>query len=134
VALDGLAASRFSKVAIANPRTAPLGRYTRQALEAAGLWDGLASRLVSAENARQTLDYVARGEVDAGIVYASDTRLLAGRVTAGPAVSSELHEPIVYEGVVLADTRRAGQAAALLEWLASEPGRRSFVRHGFLLP
>jgi ABC-type molybdate transport system substrate-binding protein len=41
-------------------------------ISALGLWDGLRPKLVFAENVRQALDYVARGEVDAGFVYTTD--------------------------------------------------------------
>jgi molybdate transport system substrate-binding protein len=133
-AVDELSGSGFAAVAVANPKTAPLGRYTHQALEATELWDRLESRLILAENARQTLDYVARGEVDAGVVYATDARLLEDRLRVGPVISAGLCDPISYEGVVLADARRANDAAALLEWLVSEAGRESLARHGFLPP
>jgi molybdate transport system substrate-binding protein len=132
--LRDLAGSDFAALSVANPKTAPLGRYTRQALEAASLWSRLGPRLVLAENARQTLDYVARGEVEAGIVYATDARLLAARLRIGPAIPVELHEPIAYEAVVLVDARRPEEAAALLDWLASESGREPFARRGFLPP
>jgi molybdate transport system substrate-binding protein len=133
-ALDDLLGARFERLAVANPKTAPLGRYTRQALEGAGIWSRLTPRPVTAENARQTLDYVARSEVDAAIVYATDARLLADRLQIGPTIHPELHDPIAYEGVVLAHTRRAAQATDLLDWLASARGREPLARHGFLAP
>jgi molybdate transport system substrate-binding protein len=132
--IEGLLAARFAIVALGNPKTAPLGRYTRQALRGAGLWPALEPRAVQAESARQSLDYVGRGEVDAGIVYATDARLGGARVLTGPELPAELHEPIAYDGVVLAGARRAADAAALLDWLASESGREVFARHGFLPP
>ncbi len=132
--LAALAGPEFGALAVANPRTAPLGRYTRQALESLGLWSRLKPRLVPAENARQTLEYVARAEVEAGVVYATDARLLGERVRSGLPLDGDLHDPIGYEGVVLADTRRPEAAAALLEWLASPRGAELFARHGFLAP
>ena len=126
-----LARPAFHHVAVGNPKTSPLGRYTRRALDALGLWDELAPRLVLAENARHALDYVARGEVAAAVVYATDARLLGDRVRAGPTIPAGLHDPILYEGVVLRDTRLPDETSALLDWLASEPGRAVLARHGF---
>ncbi|HET7342255.1 MAG TPA: molybdate ABC transporter substrate-binding protein, partial [Methylomirabilota bacterium] len=57
--------ARLRHVVIGNPRTVPVGQYAEQSLRALGLWERLQPRLVLAENVRQALDYVARGEVDA---------------------------------------------------------------------
>ena len=62
--------------------TVPVGRYTQQALQAANLWDPLAAKFVQADSVRQVLDYVARGEVDAGFVYRTDAKQLADKVDA----------------------------------------------------
>src|SRR5690606_31394400 len=60
------------RIAMGNPDSVPAGRYTRLALEAAGVWGTLQPRMILTQNVRQALDYVARGEVDAGFVYGSD--------------------------------------------------------------
>lgn len=133
-ALDELRAAAYDRIAVGNPRTAPLGRYTRQALERAGLWGALASRALPAENARQALDYVARGEAPAGIVYLTDVRLLAGRVCPALEIPDELHDTIAYEGVVLRDAAAPATAGVLLDWLVSAPGQAILSGHGFLPP
>jgi molybdate transport system substrate-binding protein len=77
---------------------------------------------------------VARGEVDAGIVYATDARQHGERVSPGPTIEPGLHDPIVYEGIVLVAAPRPQEARALLDWLAAQGGRESFARRGFLPP
>ena len=59
-------------IVIGNPKTVPVGQYAEESLRALGLWDRLQPKLVFSENVRQALDYVARGEVDAGFVYTTD--------------------------------------------------------------
>jgi len=66
--LAELAQPAYGKVAIGNPASVPVGRYTQDALEAARLWPALSAKAVNTLNVRQSLDYVARGEVDAGFV------------------------------------------------------------------
>lgn len=119
---------RFARIAVANPRTAPLGRYTEQALRAASVYERLAPRLVFAENARHTLDYVARGEADAGIVYASDGRIAP--VDVAFVLDLELHDPIIYYAAVVASGAPPDRAAGLIEFLVSVEGRRILGRHG----
>jgi molybdate transport system substrate-binding protein len=132
--LHELARPEFDTIALANPRMAPLGRYSQQALERIGLWPEIAPRCVFGAHARQVLDYVARGEVAAGIVYVTDPPLAAAQVAAGPPLPGELHDPIVYEGVVIGDSPRADEARELLLWLAGEEGGAFLLAHGFAPP
>ncbi len=64
--------ARVGRIVIGSPKTVPAGQYAEESLRALGLWDRLQPKLVFAENVRQALDYVARGEVDAGFVYTTD--------------------------------------------------------------
>ena len=77
-----------------NPVSVPAGRYTKEALEKAGLWDKLSPKFILAESVRQVLDYVSRGEVDAGLVYSTDAAIAKGKVK--PVAQVQGHQPIVY--------------------------------------
>ena len=132
--IEDLADPTFDLVAVGNPRTSPLGRYTTEVLKSLGLLERLRSRLVQAENARQVLDYVARGEVAAGLVYRTDASLAGDRVALGPEAAADSHSPILYEGVVLASSLEPELADAFLEFLTSPTGGRVLTRFGFLSP
>ncbi len=109
----------------------PAGRYTRKALEKAGL----RVRPVSLEaDVRQVLAKVALGEADAGVVYRTDLRAADSSVTGVPL--SDRYAPTArYWMGVLADAP-AGSTAAhrFLEFVASECGRTIFREHGFRPP
>src|SRR5690606_36931421 len=87
------------RIALGNPESVPAGRYAKSALEAAGLWTALADSLIPAQNVRQVLDYVARGEVQAGFVYATDAAQMSDRVRVAAPVS--VGRPIRYPIAVL---------------------------------
>jgi len=72
--LASLKAAAVKRVAVGNPETVPAGRYTKAALVKLGEWDPIASKFVMAESVRQVLDYLSRGEVDAGFVYGTDAK------------------------------------------------------------
>ncbi len=129
--LSGLAGARFARIAVGNPATAPVGRYTRQALRAAGLESTLKPRLVLAESARQTLGYLARGEVDAAVLYRTDARLEPRRVVVAFEIDPRTHEPIVYRAVAIEGTTLPDPARRFLDHLLSESARRRFAAHGF---
>ena len=60
------------RIAVGDPDATPLGRYTRQSLEASGRWAAMRDRLVVGGDARAVVSLVERGEVDLGVVYESD--------------------------------------------------------------
>src|SRR5690606_14296823 len=70
--LAALARPDIRRIALGNPASVPAGRYANEALRAAGLGEALRNRVIHTQNVRQSLAYVARGEVDAGFVYATD--------------------------------------------------------------
>src|SRR5205823_1507388 len=77
---DLAALTRLGRIAIGNPRTVPAGRYAKAALERAQVWQAVEPHAVYAVNVRQVLDYVARKEVDAGFVYATDAAMMRDKV------------------------------------------------------
>jgi molybdate transport system substrate-binding protein len=127
--LDELGRTDIQRIAIGNPESVPAGRYARGALEAAGQWPRLSPRLINTQNVRQTLDYVARGEVDAGFVYATDAQLLSARVRAAFEVPTA--EPIVYPIAVIkgGGNERLGQT--FLAYMRGEEARAILRKYGF---
>ena len=131
-ALAELAGPAYARIAIGLPASVPAGRYAQGVLEAANLWAAVAPKTIGAGNVRQALDYVARGEVDAGFVYATDAALFAGRVKTAFAVPTP--QPIRYPVAALAAAPNAAAAARFVDFLFTAPARAVFTRHGFAPP
>ena len=128
--LDG----RVTRVAIGNPKTVPAGQYARESLRAVGVWERLAPKLVFGENVRQVLEYVARGEVDAGFVYATDVPAAGPRVRAAFRPGEETYPPVVCPVAVVAGSRQVALARAFVELVTGAEGRAVLRRLGFQLP
>jgi molybdate transport system substrate-binding protein len=122
---------RIARIVIGNPRTVPVGQYAEESLRALGLWDRLQSRLILAENVRQALDYVARGEVDAGFVYATDAAMRSQGVKEAFRPPEDSYRPVVYPGAVVAGSRHPEIAQAFLDLLGGPQGRTVLARFGF---
>jgi molybdate transport system substrate-binding protein len=122
---------RVQRIAVGNPRTVPAGQYAEESLRAVGLWDRLKSKLVYGENVRQVLDYVVRGEVDVGIVYATDGATRLDRVRLAFAFSEDTHRPILYPAAVIAGSRHPAVARAFVEFLAGREAQATLGRLGF---
>lgn len=127
--LQDLAAPAIKRIAMGNPDTVPAGRYARSGLEAARLWQPLADKRITAQNVRQALDYVARGEVDAGFVYGSDAQAVAHRVRTAFVVP--LAQPIQYPIAQVARSANAEQARRFIAYVRSPAGQAVLLRHGF---
>jgi len=127
-----LARMEVARVAIGNPKTVPAGQYAQEALKNLSLWDTLQSRLVLAENVRQVLDYVTRGEVEAGIVYASDLTEVHGEATVAAYAPEESHAPIQYPVAVVRETRNRTDAQGFIELVLSSTGQAVLRKYGFL--
>jgi len=122
----------FKLVAIGNPDSVPVGRYTKGALEAVGLYEALTPKFVLAESVRQALDYVARGEVQAGFVYATDAALRADKVKVATEVTG--HKPITYPIALLAASKGKETGQAFLDYVTGEEGQAILGKFGFKRP
>lgn len=116
------------RLAMAGPDI-PAGRYGRAALTALGAWAGVQDRLVLADNVRNAMLFVARGEAPLGVVYDTDARA-DPRVRIVGRFPETSHPRIVYPAAVMRGSRNA-DAARLLTFLRSPPGQAIFRRHGF---
>lgn len=130
--LQDLAAGTVRRVAIGQPSSVPAGRYAREALRRASLWEKIEPKAIFAQNARQALDYVARGEVDVGFVYATDAAAMPGKVRVAAEVPTE--SAIVYPVARVKDSRNRVLADAFLAFLGSAQATAVFARHGFSRP
>jgi molybdate transport system substrate-binding protein len=130
--LGDLALPGVRRIAVGKAASVPVGRYTQQALEAAQLWSGLQPKLVFADNVRQVLDYVSRGEVEAGFVYRTDAELARGKVRVALTVGG--HAPVSYPAAVVADSRHAALARDFVHFLGGGEAQAILARHGFGKP
>ena len=103
-----LVEARVGRIVIGSPKSVPAGQYAEESLRALGLWDRLQPKLVFAENVRQALDYVARGEVDAGFVYTTDAASRAQGVKEAFRPPEDSYRPVIYPGAVVAGVQAAG--------------------------
>ncbi|MFN0318137.1 MAG: molybdate ABC transporter substrate-binding protein [Burkholderiales bacterium] len=130
--LADLARADVQRIAMGIPDSVPVGRYTKAVLEGAKLWDLLQPKMIFAQNVRQCLDYIARGEVDAGFVYATDAALVAGKVKTAFEVPTQ--KPIVYPIAVVKGNGQENLARAFIDFVRSDTSRRILAKYGFLEP
>jgi len=129
--LADLADAKYARVALADPVAVPAGTYAKAALEKAGLFDGVKSKVVAAQDVRTALAYVERGEAPVGIVYVTDA-MSSGKVDVAFRVPSELHPKIVYPMVLVKGANR--RARELHAFLQTPEAWAIFEKAGFTKP
>lgn len=117
-------------VAIGEPGTVPAGKYAQEVLTHFGLYQSLTPKLVLAKDVRQVLTYVASGNADAGIVYATDAKI-TNQVKVTATAPEDSHAPIVYPVAVLKATKNVAAAKAFVVFLSSPAAQSIFEKYGF---
>jgi molybdate transport system substrate-binding protein len=131
-ALEALEAPGVARIAMGNPESVPAGRYAREALMEAGLYETLKPKLILAENVRQALDYLSRGEVDAAFVFATDARKAGDKVKVALTLATK--RVVTYPAAVAAGAKNPEAAKGFLAFLSSPEAWAIFTSNGFTTP
>ena len=116
------------RIALADPRGVPAGKYAKAAFEKLGVWQQISGRIAAAENVRAALALVARDEAPLGVVYRTDAAAEPRVVVAG-VFPADSHPPIVYPAAALKGSRRG--ARSFLGFLSGPRARAIFEKYGF---
>ena len=119
------------KIAVGNPKTVPAGRYAEEVFQYYRILDSIKDKLVLTENVRQALDYVGRGEVDAGVVYMTDAIIRAKEIKIVATAPEASHKPAVYPIAEVKATTKQAAARSFIAVVISIEGKKILEKHGF---
>lgn len=123
---------QFKRIAIANPRIAPYGRASIEALRSAG-WkdDDQALQIATAQNVNQAFAMVSSGNSETGIVALSTILLKSVEKQDYYLIPLHMHEPIRQDAVLLAKGSENTTAMQFLDYLSSNEGKAIIRSHGY---
>jgi molybdate transport system substrate-binding protein len=123
---------RYSKLALANPKTAPYGKAALETLTKLGLMHAVQPKLVQGENIAQTLQFVSTGNAELGFVALSQV-MRDGKLQQGSAwiVPADMHQPIRQDAVLLSAGRSNAAAQALLDHLKGDKAKQVMRSFGY---
>jgi molybdate transport system substrate-binding protein len=130
--LKELTGASYARIATGTPATVPVGRYTLGAVEQAGLTAALQPKWVYGESVRQVLNYVVRGEVDAGFVYRTDA--LIERDKTRIALTVPTTTAVRYPMAQVAASKNPVLAKEFIAFVRSAQGQEVLERFGFSKP
>lgn len=119
----------FTKIAIANPETAPYGAAAVQAMKALGVYDALRAKIVQGTNISQTYQFVSTGNAEIGFVALSQ---LAGNDEGSRWIVPDwLYDVIAQDAVLLEHGAENAAATAFLAYLEGPEARAIEEKYGY---
>ena len=114
---EDLLKPEIKMISIGNPQTVPAGKYAQEVFMYLNIWEGIRNKLILAENVRQVLDYVTKNEVDAGVVYATDAAVQAGKIKIVATAPAGSHKPVVYPVAMVKSSKNEALSKAFIAFL-----------------
>ncbi len=133
IGMQDLTKTEVEKISIGNPDTVPAGKYAKEALTNAGLWDNVSSKTLLAENVKQALVYVERGEAEAGFVFSTDASS-AKNGSIEVIASVPITTPITYPIAVVSATQHKDDSQMFIDFVTGEKGKSILEQYGFSIP
>jgi len=123
-----LVSGNFKKLAIANPKTAPYGKASIEALKSLELYEAVKNKLVYGENISQVVQFVQSGAADIGLVSRSYVNH-----DIYWEVAPYLHQPINQKMLILKQTKQPLLAKDFFNFLHSNAVRKIIEGDGYQL-
>ena len=127
---DDLASDDVKIVAMGDPASVPAGQYAQEVLTSLGIKDGVEAKSNFGTDVRQVLTWVEGGEVDAGIVYATDAATTDKVIVICEAPADSVKQ-IIYPVAILKVSKLSEPAQAFIDFLQSDTCAALFDKYGF---
>ncbi len=127
---EDLTKDEIKKIAIGDPGNVPVGQYSEEIFDNLNISDQVNSKLILANDVRTVLTWVESGEVDCGIVYATDafTSNDINIITEAPEGS---HKEVSYPVAVIKDSKNPDRSKSFLDFLSTDEAVKLFEKYGF---
>lgn len=122
----------LTRIAIANPKTAPYGAAAVQAMQKLGVYGSLLPKIVQGDSITQTFQFVATRNAEIGFVALSQ---VVGRTDGSLwLVDPSLYDPIRQDAVLLGHGAGNPAARAFLDFLKGETASGIIAGFGYARP
>lgn len=129
-AFEDVATDKVSKIALGEPAGVPVGQYSEEIFNALNILDAAKSKAVYGSDVRQVLAWTESGEVDCGVVYATDAAV-SDKVKVICAAPEGTHKPVIYPAAVIKSSKNPDAAKKFLDFTSSDVAKKVFADYGF---
>jgi molybdate transport system substrate-binding protein len=130
---EDLANADVKKISYGDPKVAPHGVAAEEILTKLNLLDQVKGKVIYASNVSQALTYVTSGEVDAGILFASEAKTAGDKIEIVATSDPGWHNKIAYPVVLVGSSKAKTLGQAFVDYLMGVDGQAVLAKYGFLL-
>lgn len=134
LSIEDLTRVDINKIAIAQPAHAPYGKMAQQALEAAGIWQQVQTKLVFGENIAQTAQMTQSGAAEAGIIALSLAKNPNIQRENYYLIDASMHQPLLHGLVVTKAGANNSAATAFARFMQTDAVTAILEKYGFERP
>jgi molybdate transport system substrate-binding protein len=121
---------QIQKIALGDSSNVPVGQYSEEIFTTLGVLDQIIEKAIYGGDVRTVLTWVENGEVDAGLVYATDAMTTDKVIIVGEAPQGS-HKEVTYPVGVIKTSKHIDQAKSFLGFLESNEAGEVFKKYGF---
>lgn len=129
---EDLTNKNIKKIAIGDPSNVPVGQYSEEIFSNLNIANDINSKLVLANDVRTVLTWVENGEVDCGIVYATDA-FTSDKVKIITEAPKDSHKEVSYPATVIKDSKHVDSAKSFIDFLSTDEVIKTFEKYGFTM-
>lgn len=127
---EDAADDRVTMIGLGDPESVPAGQYAEEVFTSLGILDQVKKKANYGTDVRMVLNWAASGEVDCGVVYATDAYTEDGVDIVCEAPEGSCKKVIYPVGIIKASKEKEA-ASEFLDFLASEETMKIFEKYGF---
>jgi molybdate transport system substrate-binding protein len=127
---EDLATDMVSSVALGDPESVPAGQYAEEVLTSLDILDTVKEKANYGSDVRQVLTWVESGNVDCGVVYATDAATSENVKVVCEAPEGSV-KAIIYPVSVLEQSASKDAAMSFIEFMKTDDAAAIFEKYGF---
>lgn len=127
---EDVATDKVQKIALGEPKGVPVGQYSEEIFTNLNILDAVKAKAVYGSDVRQVLAWTESGEVDCGVVYATDAAI-SDKVKVICAAPEGTHKPVIYPAAAIKSSKNLDAAKKFLDFTGSDAAKKVFEKYGF---
>lgn len=125
-----IVSDKVQKIALGEMKSVPVGQYSEEIFKKLNILDEIKSKAVYASDVRQVLGWVETGEVDCGVVYATDAAI-SDKVKVLLTAPENTHKPVIYPVAMVTSSKNPEIAKDFLAFLGENEQKAVLEKYGF---